>query len=208
MIYDINLLPNNKRNESNKIGFYMVLIGILCAVVVGIFFYFIPSQKKQALNNEIQAQEEKIASYADVEEEFNTLTDSVNKLNNTITVLEKLKASKTETSTWMNELEQSVPPKAKITSMVSKDGLLTIIGTCSTYREMAQFVVNLRAIEGVESVTFTNAVEQEDSTSENTTPQNYEFTINVRYTYSDIISDLQAEETAAAAQEEEENEAD
>ena len=208
MVYDINLVPKNKRNEADRIGFYMVLIGILCAVVLLIFFYINPSQKKLSLVAVIQKKEDTLAEYTKIEEEFTTLTASVYKVNHTITVLKKLQESKTETSKWMDDFEQSMPPKVIITSLVSQDEIFAITGTCSTYREIAQFMVNLRAIDGVASVTLANAAKQEETISENTVVSNYEFLINVKYIQIDIISDLQAEEAAALIQEEDENEAD
>ena len=201
MVYDINLLPKSKKNASGAFGFWMLFMGILCAAALIVFFFMFPLQQKILLMKKIQKQEEQLASYATVEEEYDALTAAVKDLNRRVTAIDRLRESKLLISIMLNDLEKSIPRNITASSITLEEGMLTIIGEASTYKEMAQFIVNLRALEKVEAVTFTNAIKQTSNSPESAKDKTrYNFTIYVRCAYHDILAEAQTIEAAQEVQ--------
>jgi Tfp pilus assembly protein PilN len=213
MIYDINLVPKNKKNTSGKFNFLIMLIGLFTVVVLTVFFFLFPLQQKLSLMNQIQNCENEITAYSEVQTEYSSLVIAADHLNQILTTLNSLKGSRVKMTALMDDIEGCMPKNATMKSINLEDGLLTIIGSASTYREMAQFIVNLRNIEGVLSVTFTNATVEEDANGSESKQsysldQHYDFTIYVNYDFKNIIAELQQNEQAAIEGEVAQNEAD
>ena len=68
-------------------------------------------------------------------------------------------------------------------------GLLTIEGTSLTYKEISQFMVNLRKQEDVLSVTFKDAAAQDEDDESAGQDQPQDFTIYVNLDVTDIIAE-------------------
>ncbi len=213
MIYDINLVPKNKKNASGKINFLMLLIGLFGLVILAVFFFLFPLQQKLSLMKQIQDKEDELAAYSEVQTEYNTLVSEANKQNQILASLDLLKDSRVKMTTLMDDIEGCMPKNVIVKSIALEDGLITIIGSASTYKEMAQFMVNLRKMNGVIAVTFTNATAEEDANETESNhsyslDQLYDFTIYVNYDIKNIIAELQQMEEAAKVEEVAQNEAD
>ena len=161
MVYDINLLPRGKRNESSKIGIRMLMVGILCAMILIGGFLFYPLRVKVSLMNKLRTQEQDIVNYAAVEEEYNAVSAEVARLNNLQSTLEELRASKKNISPLLDEIEECMPRQITLTSVQAENGLLTINGEAEIYKQIAQFMINLRGMKEAQSVTFTTATVEE-----------------------------------------------
>ena len=191
MVYDINLLPKNKNNESGGYVFLMALVGILSASILLVFFFLLPLQNRSNLMNQIKEKEEKLDSYAECDLEYTTVTKQLEKLNHLNTNLERLKANKKDIRPLLEAIGASMPEEIVLNDVSYEDGLLTLAGVSDTYNKIAQFMVNLRKLDEVQQVTFTTATKQESGISEE---NNYDFNVYVRYNYADIIAEIQAEE--------------
>jgi len=190
MIYDINLLPKNNRNTSKKIEQKMIFTGILFVIILVACFYLFPLQQKLFFNKKIQEQNNLIDSYASVQKNYSDLTDRINNINSNMSTLKSIRNDRKDLSALLNDIEKRIPSNTKLNSMQLEDGRLVIEGDTSTFKEIAQFIVNLRSSEEVEEVTFTTATKQEDNTVL-ATQKLYSFTLNVKYKYSDILKNSQ-----------------
>ncbi len=207
MMYDINLIPQTKKNASGRINSTMIFIGLFCFVVLAVFFFYFPLQQKLSLNKQIQEKESEISSYANVEQEYITLADQADRLDRTAKALESLKSDRVKLTEVLNKIEKNIPKKVTVNSITLSEGLFTLEASSSTYKEISQFIVNLRGIEGVLSVTFSSAAAQEDSDASSggssansyNKEQIHDFTIFVRYDMKDVISELQLNASAAEA---------
>jgi Tfp pilus assembly protein PilN len=213
MIYDINLVPKNKKNATGRSNFLIILIGLFTVVVLAVFFFLFPLQQKLSLMNQIRDRENELEAYSEVQTEYSTLVSEADQLNQILTTLASLKGSRVKMTTLMDDIEGCMPKNITMKSIKLEDGLLTIIGSASTYREISQFIVNLRKMEDVQDVTFTNATVEDDRNGTESyqgynMEQLYDFTIYINYDYKNIIAELQQKEQAAMNEEVTDNEAD
>lgn len=213
MIYDINLVPKNKKNASGKSNFLIVLIGLFTVIILAVFFFLFPLQQKLSLIKQINALENELTAYSEVQTEYSSLVREEDHYNQVLTALDSLKGSRRKVTTLLDEIEGGMPKNAVMKSLNLEDGILTIVSSATSYREMAQFIVKLRSLEGVLDVTFTNATAQEEEYG--TAPkqgylmeQPYDFTLYVKYDYTDPIAELMQREQTSKNEEVTHNEAD
>ncbi len=186
-MHDINLIPQAKRNAADKINSQMLFIGLFCFVVMAVFFFYFPLQEKLNLEKKIRTMEEEISSYANIQSEYITLTEQADRLERMTQDLESLKKNKVKYTEVMDLIEECLPKRISISGMRLDAGLLTLEGTSLTYREISQFMVNLRKQDNVLSVTFKDAAAQDEESTGQDQPQ--DFTIYVNLDVQDIIAE-------------------
>ena len=187
MMYDINLIPQTKKNASGRINSTMIFIGLFCFVVLAVFFFYFPLQQKLSLNKQIQAKEEEITIYANVRGEYDTLSAQSDQLKQIALNLEHLREDKLKLTELINHVEESMPKSITANRIQLEEGLLTIEGSSSAYKDIAQFMVKMRQLEGVLSVAFMGATANEDLEEGDSNANDYKqdlpqsFTMSIRY---------------------------
>lgn len=193
MVYDINLMPTARRGETSRIGFRMVLLGIAVAAVLVVCFGIYPMQTKIRLLNKLQEQEQELLTYASVETDYIEASAEVSELTGTVQLLKDLHDNKKDINPILDQVEASMPKLVVIKTITIENGLVTIDGSSSNYKEIAQFIVNLRKVEDFKDVIFTSALVQEDSSLEdNKKETRYDFTVFTKYEFMDIIGEQAA----------------
>lgn len=206
-MYDINLIPKVKKKVSGESIFITTALCLCCFAFMGFFGFYLPIQQKLTLSDQIRAQEDELQSYSDTQDTYTLRVNQLNELKRTDIILNTLKTGKLKMTKIMNDIEMNIPQTIILQSMSFNAGLLTIEGTAPSYQDIAEYIVNLRSMENVLSVTFMNAIKEEtmgqiimeeESSEVDTINQEevHSFTIYVNLFTVDVISDLLSQQVA------------
>lgn len=209
MIYDINLIPKSKVKTTGNTNTLLLLSALAAVVLLGILGFYFPFQQKLALENQITEQKSTLLSYSDTEETFTSLQNSLDEINTTNQMMDTIESNNLKITDMLNDIETNMPKNIVIKAMTLDAGMLTIEGISPTYTEVADFIVNLRNIENVGSVSFMSAqqdtsIGQGTSQLDSSTKQLFNFTLYVKYNTEDALAQLiatQAKDVNAAEQE-------
>lgn len=216
MIYDINLIPKTRKKVSNEAIFVTSALSLCCVAVIIYLGFFLPFQQKSTLSKQISDQENELLSYSDTQEQYFSLINQVEEISRTALTLDSIKSSNLKMTEIINDIESTTPKNIKIKTMSLSGGLLTMEGRASSYQEIAEYIVNLRNVENVQGITFTNATRdegigevaiEEATIGENTlekipegntdnVKQFHNFTLYVNLNVTDVLTGLLAEQAA------------
>ncbi|MDF2537650.1 MAG: hypothetical protein K0S76_671 [Herbinix sp.] len=189
MIHDINLIPRVKKKASGELTFITITL-VLGLMVLTIFYgFYLPMQQKNSLIAQITEQEAELLNYSGTQHLYLDLLNQVQNINNTDEIINTIKASNIEIAKFMRELEVNIPPKVIIKNMSLTDGILNMEGTAPSYKEIAQYIVNLRNMNSVYKVTLMGAKKEEANEATEA------FTIYVSLISPEVVSELPAEQS-------------
>ncbi len=194
MINDINLIPKSSKSESKKTILTMAVMYLCFALVVVFLGYFVPLQQRSSIKSKIAQKEEDLKKYANMNETYNNVSDTISELQDQIIYFEALKNS-LKMSKIFDGLEENIPSNVYISDMSMAEGILTLTGVSPSYKEVARYMVKLRGLEYVNDVSFSNAVLEDEETGSNAGKELYDFVINVNLNMP-VISLEPQEETA------------
>ena len=192
MIYDINLIPKNRKKSSGGGQFILALLLISCTVMIGVFGFYLPYRDKDMMNNIIKEQKKEIKNLSEVQHTYTKLLEERDNLIQTNVMLDTLKNTKLDINKVMEDVETRVPEHITVREISLDAGLLTLGGTSPSYTDIASFIVKLREIEGVIEVDFMNAVIEDgvsNSSEDSSKPMN-KFAVYVRLDSRDVLTRL------------------
>ncbi|MGB8453810.1 MAG: PilN domain-containing protein [Anaerocolumna sp.] len=196
MMNDINLIPKSGKNASKE-TIIISTVAYVCLFIVIVFLgYFIPLHQKNQIKREIVQKEAELLKYADTEETYQNLTNTISEMQNKITYFDTLKSS-LKMSKILGDLEGNIPSSINIVNMSLAEGILTINGVSPSYKEVARYMVKLRALDYVKAVSFSSAVLEDDEESK----ELYDFNINIILNMPEIVL-KPLDETAAGTKNE------
>lgn len=200
MIYDINLIPKNKKKSSSSSHLILALLSISCIVVLALFGFYFPYQDKNTLKDKIKEQQDEVKDSSEVELTYTNLISERDTLVFSNTMLDSIKSSKFDVVLMMEEVEQRIPETIILKEISLEAGLLTLKGTSPSYTDIASLIVKLREMNGVLDVSFLSATVDEanggtaaeDSISEPIS----EFSVYVRLNTVDILAQFMQDQDA------------
>ncbi len=193
MINDINLIPKSSKNTSRE-TLFVILGAYLCFTIVVVFFgYFIPLQQKSSVKHKIAEKEEELKQYADMDDTYIKLTDTISEMENKVTYFEALKNS-LKMSKVFNDLEENIPREINISNMSLAEGILTIAGVSPSYKEVAQYMVKIRGVDYVKDVTFSSAVLEDDEEDSNKKLYDFNIYVNLDMPKIELVSESESTE--------------
>lgn len=190
MVYDINLIPKTRINASQKARFVVISVVLLFAVLLGILGLYLPTRTKLKLIDQIKKQEKELMAYSTVNEEFTTLTATMDDLKRMEGILKQLKDNNLIMTELLADLETCIPNDITIKTLAFDEGMLTLDGSSPDYEKIAQYIVNIRKLNRVINVTFLSAATDQELTEEGTMDDSkilFNFTLYVKLDAIDIL---------------------
>jgi Tfp pilus assembly protein PilN len=158
---DLNLIPRTESESSvNKFILPVVLIVVLYAATAYLAIT-IPQQRLQAKEGEYSNIQEKVVALEPVEAQYQQLRAQLAEVEAKKQTIEQTKHSDSDAKNILSLIEQSCPEDVLITDInISSDGV-TITGTSVNDTLVAEFMVNLRAIELFYATNISSIVPQD-----------------------------------------------
>lgn len=154
---DINLIPKRNNIISAQMMFLVLLVSMGSFILMGYYGLYLPLNEKKELNDKIKQSQEELLLYSDVEETYISLLDQINNLNNINTVFELIKSNSLKMTQIFKDFQKNIPKDIVINKISYTNGELLMEGLSPTYKELAQYIVNLRKLDYVLNVGFTSA---------------------------------------------------
>lgn len=158
---DINLLDrvNDKALKSNVKGTFAIVIAIIIVFLI-LASIFVPKMIVSAKKSELEALKNQLAASQIYEDQYNSLTSGLNVSREKLEELDKLNnGGVTKVLEWI----ESVVPAEGInidTVDIATDAVITITGTATDEKTIADFYSNVRKNESV-VVTLVSGAESE-----------------------------------------------
>ncbi len=158
---DLNLIPRAETESSlNKYILPVVLIVVLYAATAYLAIT-IPQQRLQAKEDEYASLQQKVIELEPVEIQYQQLRAQLAEIEAKKRTIEQTKHSETDPSNILVFIEQACPEDILLDEVnISEDGVV-ILGTSLSDSLIAEFMVNLRAVELFYGSNITSIIPQE-----------------------------------------------
>ena len=206
---DINLLPKKESSISTKNVAIISIISIVVLTLVGYFFVFLPNTEKKAIAREIEKKEEELTQYEGLDEEFIILQTEIKDLKDMLDAVDGITSNYVKITDKLEEIEDAIPVDIVLSSFSYGQELISISGKTPDYKKVAQFMVNLRKMEDVQSVNL-HSIIHEEIEKKGVKTIRYIFTIDVNYGVWDeeVLEEMENEDIDVANNEAVEEEGD
>jgi type IV pilus assembly protein PilN len=149
-VININLLPSAQKQPLLVFDRGLAIgIGILAVEVIAILlFVAVMNQRISALNDQIAAQEQQLVQVQEQVKEVDDLRDQVTQLEAKADLLERIKQSPIQLAEILSDLADNTPTgvwfsNINVNQPVGGAGSVALEGKTSTYREVADLMLNL-----------------------------------------------------------------
>jgi len=197
---DLNLIPRaESQNSANKYVLPIVLIVVLYAATAYLAIT-IPQQRLQAKENEHSVLAQKVAGLEYIESEYQLLRLRLGEVEAKKQTILRTKHSDKDAINLLSLVEIACPEEILLTDIIVTTDGITIMGTSQNDALVAEFMVNLRAIElfvnsniaRVDPSGIDFAKVQEALAEGTEVPVMRQFQLALAYSAHDIIEDAQA----------------
>jgi Tfp pilus assembly protein PilN len=155
---EMNLLPeehlyNLEQNKKRKNRIILILAIVFCIIVFYLSVYFIEYNTRKEVSN-IKSKIESLEKVRNVQSEISANQEV---LDNRQAMLEMVENKRVDHYVLFNELEKTLPNEITLRDLTHPSGnYFNIKGTTTKPDEIADFMVNIAKIEGVENVFLDN----------------------------------------------------
>lgn len=179
----INLLPIRQTQKRQTVQ-QQLLVGaavIIVTLIVCIVWYAKVSSDKNELQQDLQNKEQELARLNKIIGEVNDLVAKKKELEEKQTIIENLRKGKTGPVRALDDLATEIPDRVWVTTLVEKNGSVTIEGRAINHENVSAFMKSLQKSKYFSGVSL-------DFSKASTTRTNgvtlYEFQITCRVNYS------------------------
>ena len=190
---DLNLLPKKKSNISAKNVVLLSIVSIIVLGVVGYFFVYMPNAEKNRISKEIEEKQDELAKYDGLDEELIQLNKEINDLKGMLDAVNGITSEYVKMTEKLEAIGQAMPVKMVINNFAYSDNTVEMevqgLYEKDIYTDIARFMVNLRNIDDVKSVSLNsvNYDEKEDI-------EGHAFRLTIHYDESSVDIEEEGEE--------------
>jgi Tfp pilus assembly protein PilN len=187
---DLNLIPRaDTKSSANKYILPILLILVLYAATAYLAIT-IPQQRLQTKEDEYSVLLQEVLALQDVEVEYQALRAQLAETEAKKQTIAETAASEKDASNILMLIEEACPEDVLITAAYLTESGITLAGTASSDSLIAEFMVNLRAIElfsytsisQVTSIESSFADSQEAAAEGTDIPETRQFELALAYT--------------------------